>query len=96
MAADYLHCGRSALARYMPETELRCRDDVYRHIRNFLENGCHSFYVEANRLQFINEMLHAGGSDVLSYYLALLEELAHIRHTPASIQSSRSILPNGN
>ena len=29
LAADYLHAGRSAIAVYMPETELRCRDDVY-------------------------------------------------------------------
>ncbi|HEX8873218.1 MAG TPA: hypothetical protein VF780_01220, partial [Nitrosospira sp.] len=26
LAADYLHAGRSAVAHYMPETELRCRD----------------------------------------------------------------------
>lgn len=87
MAGDYLHCGRSALARYMPETELRCRDDVYRHISNFLANGCHSFYNETNRQQFINEMLHAKGSDVLSHYLALLEELAQIRRAPAGVQN---------
>src|SRR5690606_11775166 len=28
LAADYLHAGRSAMAHFMPETELKCRDDV--------------------------------------------------------------------
>src|SRR5690606_15211079 len=47
LAADYLHAGRSAIAVYMPETELRCRDDVYEKIEKFLAEGCHDFYIEA-------------------------------------------------
>lgn len=76
LAADYLHAGRSALAHFMPETELRCRDDVYRRIDEFLSNGCDSFYVEEHRQRFIKEMLHAGGPDVLPRYVASLEEEA--------------------
>lgn len=76
LAADYLHAGRSALACFMPETELKCRDDVYKRIDEFLTGGCDSFYVEEHRLRFINEMLHAGGPDVLSRYVALLEAQA--------------------
>lgn len=76
LAADYLHCGRSALAYYMPETELKCRDDVYRRIDEFLSNGCESFYVEEHRQRFIEEMLHVGGADVLPRYVALLESQA--------------------
>lgn len=74
LAADYLHAGRSALAHFMPETELKCRDDVYRRIDEFLSNGCGFFYVEEHRQRFIDEMLHAGGADVLPRYVALLEE----------------------
>jgi hypothetical protein len=73
LAADYLHAGRSALAHFMPETELRCRDDVYKRIDEFLSNGCDSFYVEEHRQRFISEMLHAGEADVLPRYVALLE-----------------------
>jgi hypothetical protein len=76
LAADYLHAGRSTLAHFMPETELKCRDDVYRRIDGFLSNGCDSFYVEEHRQRFINEMLHVGGSDVLPRYVALLETQA--------------------
>ena len=77
LAADYLHAGRSAMACYMPETELKCRDDVYRRIDEFLSHGCDSFYVEEHRQRFIEEMLHAGGeADVLPRYVALLESQA--------------------
>lgn len=76
LAADYLHAGQSAQAYYMPETELKCRDDVYQLINRFLINGCDNFYKEAHRQRFINEMLHVGGADVLSRYITLLEEQA--------------------
>jgi hypothetical protein len=75
LAADYLHAGRSAIAVYMPETELRCRDDVYEKICSFLEKGCENFYVAAHRQRFLNEMLDVGGSEVLSRYIALLEAI---------------------
>jgi hypothetical protein len=82
LAADYLHAGRSALAQFMPETELKCRDDVYKRINGFLSNNCKSFYVKENRQRFIDEMLHAGGPDVLTRYVALLE--AQARCSPES------------
>lgn len=74
LAADYLHAGRSALAEFMPETELRCRDDVYKHIESFLSQGCDSFYIEEHRQHFLKEMIEVGDPDVLSRYVALLEE----------------------
>ena len=76
LAADYLHAGRSAAAQYMPETELRCRDDVYERIHHFLQNGCENYYIEGNRQKFITEMLESPGTDVLPHYVGLLEALA--------------------
>lgn len=76
LAADYLHAGRSTVADYMPETDLRCRDDVYTKIEELLTKGCDSFYVEANRQRFLDSILDVGGKDVLSRYVALLEEQA--------------------
>lgn len=73
LAGDYLHAGRSALAEYLPETELRCRDDVYRQIEGFLSHGCDNFYIEAHHQRFVKEMIDVGDADVLSRYVALLE-----------------------
>jgi len=76
LAADYLIAARSAVAYYMPETELRCRDDVYEKINHFLNNGCDSFYIEEHRQRFLKEMLDYPDADVLPRYVGLLEELA--------------------
>lgn len=79
LAADYLHAGRSAIAVYMPETELRCRDDVYEKVEKFLAEGCHDFYIEAHRQRFLKEMLDISGPGVLSRYVTLLETAARER-----------------
>jgi hypothetical protein len=76
LAADYLIAGRSTVACYMPETELRCRDDVYEKIHHFLSNGCDDFYVEAHRQRFLQEMLDVPDKNVLQHYVTLLEESA--------------------
>ena len=75
LAADYLHAGRSTIAGFMPETELRCRDDVYQKIAELLSNGCDSFYVEEHRQRFLREIINGSSDDnVLSRYVALLED----------------------
>ena len=78
LAADYLHAGRSAVAVYMPETELRCRDDVYEKILRFLNEGTENFYIESHRQHFLDQMLDVGGKDVLAHYIALLESTAKL------------------
>ncbi|MCG3771936.1 MAG: Poly-beta-1,6-N-acetyl-D-glucosamine synthase [Nitrosomonadaceae bacterium] len=93
LAADYLIAGRSTVAHYMPETELRCRDDVYEKIDGFLRNGCDSFYIEEHRQRFIDEMLHVGGPDVLPRFVALLESQARTNPTAVPIQQKESVLP---
>lgn len=78
LAADYLHAGRSVVAAYLPETELRCRDDVYERISHFLSHGCRNFYVPAHRERFLSEMLDVGGAEVLPRYVRLLEEVTNL------------------
>ena len=93
LAADYLIAGRSTVAHYMPETELRCRDDVYEKIDGFLRNGCDSFYIEEHRQRFIDEMLHVGGPDVLPRFVALLESQVRTKPTAVPTQQKESVLP---
>lgn len=73
LAADYLHAGRSTVAEFMPETELRCRDDVYLRIDEFLCKGWDAFYVEKHRMRFIKEMIDGPDAEVLPRYVRLLE-----------------------
>jgi hypothetical protein len=79
LAADYLHAGRSTIADFMPESELRCRDDVYKKIDILLSKGCISFYIEEHRQHFLKEIIDVNGPDVLPRYVALLEEQARAK-----------------
>ena len=79
LAADYLHAGRSTIADFMPESELRCRDDVYKKIDKLLSGGCTSFYIEEHRLRFLKEVIDVNGPDVLPGYVTLLEEQARAK-----------------
>lgn len=76
LAADYLHAGRSTIAEFMPETRLRCRDDVYKKIDEFLSLGYESFYIEKHRQHFFKEIVDGQDADVLPRYVALLEAQA--------------------
>ncbi len=93
LAADYLIAGRSTVAHYMPETELRCRDDVYEKIDGLLRNGCDSFYTEEHRQRFIDEMLHVGGPDVLPRFVALLESQVRAKPTTDLTEQKESVVP---
>jgi hypothetical protein len=88
LAADYLHAGRSALAEYLPEAELRCRDDVYKHMEKFLTQGCGSFYIEEHRQRFLKEMIDVGDTDVLSRYVGLLEGQVQANQSEPELQSN--------
>ncbi len=76
LAADYLHASRSTVAAYMPECEIRCRDEIYHHIEGFLERGCETFYDKKNRERFLTEIIDGPSPEVLPRYLSLLEGLA--------------------
>lgn len=82
LAADYLHAGRSTVAEYLPETELRCRDDVYKKINGLLNQGSDAYYIEENRQRFLKEILDVPDDQVLARYVRLLENLCATSNTP--------------
>ncbi len=88
LAADYLHAGLSTLAEFIPETRLRCRDDVYRCIDKFLSQGYQSFYIRSHWQHFMREVVDGPEADVLSRYVTLLEMEAQTRQV--SVEQTNS------
>ena len=72
LSADYLHAGYSATAHYIPETAMRCRDDIYHAICKFTKNPHQPFYNEQHREMFIRQMLDVPDKYVLERYVGLL------------------------
>jgi hypothetical protein len=76
LAADYLHAGISTVGKYLPESVLNCRDDVYAKVRQLLDQGCGAYYVPEHRQRFLDEIIDVPDADVLPRYVHLLETLA--------------------
>jgi hypothetical protein len=82
LAADYLHAGYSAIAHYIPEAEMRCRDDIYHAIAHFIEDPHREFYDKQHRITFIREMLDVPDKYVLERYVSLLAGDTCIKNNP--------------
>ena len=75
LAMEYLHAGYSTIARYIPATEMRCRDDVLNAVATFFNRGTDGFYRKRDRLHFMDEMIDVPDGQVLPRYVSYLERL---------------------
>jgi hypothetical protein len=76
LAMEYLQAGYSTIARYIPATEMRCRDDVLEAISKFAARGTNGFYRKRDRLHFMDEMIDVPDAHVLPRYVKYLERMA--------------------
>ena len=72
LSADYLHAGYSTIAHYVPETAMRCRDDIYHAVCSFTKNRYQQFYNAQHRAEFNRHMLDVPDGYVLERYVSLL------------------------
>ena len=73
LAMEYLHAGYSTIARYIPNTEMRCRDDVLALLEQFAKRDTNGFYRQRDRIHFMSEMIDVPDGDVLPRYVSVLE-----------------------
>jgi hypothetical protein len=76
LAMEYLHAGYSTIARYIPNSEMRCRDDVLNILEQFGKRGTDGFYRQRDRVHFMSEMIDVPDGDVLPRYVDFLEEMS--------------------
>lgn len=77
LSLDYLHANISTTAHYLPDTAMRCKDDLYDAITTLRHDPTHRHYTDAEREGFIAQMVEYPDGDVLPRYVALLRELLH-------------------
>ncbi len=78
LAMEYLHAGYSTIARYIPSTEMRCRDDVLENLSRFAARGVDGFYRKRDRVNFLDEMIDVPDAHVLPRYVRYLERAAGV------------------
>jgi hypothetical protein len=80
---EYLHAGYSTVAKIIPSTEMRCRDDVLETVRSLITNGAENYYQPFDRQRFIGEMIDCPDDEVLPRYMSFLEQLTNQATQPA-------------
>ena len=73
LALEYLHANRGTLAEFMPETEIKSRDDLVQEIGRF-HHGESWVYSPESLDRFVNVMIEPEGPDVLGLYSRLVTE----------------------
>ena len=71
---EYLYSNYSTIACYIPETEIKCRDDLYHALEKLLSSKKEKFYDEKNRENFISEIIDTPDKKVLERYCSFLKE----------------------
>ena len=70
---EYLNANYSYIADFMPETEIKCRDQLYDTIESFAKNKKHKFYKEEGRQRFIREIIDVPDKKILERYVKFLK-----------------------
>ncbi len=83
LSMEYLHAGYSTVAKIIPSTEMRCRDDVLETVRSLMAKGSEDFDQPFDRQRFIGEMIDCPDDDVLPRYVRFLEQLVNQSAQPA-------------
>lgn len=70
---EYLNANYTLIAYYMPESDMRCRDDLYHTIEDFIKDKNRKFLKEEDRKKFIKEMIDVPDGNILERYVSFLE-----------------------
>ncbi|MFC7057710.1 hypothetical protein [Halovenus salina] len=76
LALEYTHANHTILADYFPNADMRSKEEVYRAIHDLLEQGTSGFYNEADRRQFVEEMITNSTGSVLDAWAEFIEREA--------------------
>jgi len=56
---DYICGNKPTISRYMPQTRITCRDDLYENLRKFSKNPTRATYTPEQRKKFMKEMIES-------------------------------------
>jgi hypothetical protein len=79
LAMEYLHANISTTAHFLPQTAMRCKDDLFDAIQALRQNRETRFYTDAERQRFIHEIIDYPDGHVLERYVELIQSLMATR-----------------
>lgn len=76
LGLEYAHANHTILADYFPNADMRSKEELYQAIHDLLEQGTSGFYNEADRTQFVEEMITNSTESVLDDWAEFVEREA--------------------
>jgi hypothetical protein len=73
LAVEYAHGNYTVVSDYFHNADMRCKDDLYHAVFDFLTNGTDNYYNKDAYQKFVDEMIQAGGSSVLDTWAGFIE-----------------------
>ena len=74
---EYLYANYSTIASYIKNSEIKCRDQLYDTLQEFIKNKNVKFYNESERRTFIKEIIDVPDKHVLERYAEFLKSCLH-------------------
>jgi len=71
---EYLHSNYSTIAHYIKNSEIKCRDQLYNAIQEFIQKKNYKFYNETEKQKFIKEIIDVPDKYVLDRYCKFLKK----------------------
>jgi len=72
LSLEHVHANHSTIPFYIPETDIRCRDDLYGRLQDLHARSIGDFYSSESRERFIREVIAPNGDEVLDDYSRFL------------------------
>jgi hypothetical protein len=73
LAVEYAHGNYTVVSDYFSSADMRCKDDLYDAVFDFLTNGTDNYYDKDAYQKFVDEMIQAGESSVLDTWAEFIE-----------------------
>jgi hypothetical protein len=80
---SYTHSNYATIAHYFPDSDMRCKDDLYYAFHDLIDKGCSDFYDEKEHQRFVQEMITSGNDSVLDAYADFIESCLDVNRKGA-------------
>jgi len=75
LTMEYAHGNHTIISKYLCESDMRCKEDVFQNISRFLSRGTQNFYYEDEHELFVDEIITCGNNRVLSTWAKSIENI---------------------
>lgn len=93
ICAEYLHATRSIVSKYIPDSIVLCRDELYDKLATIQSEPSRKFYSGHDANFFISDMVHVPDEKVLDRYVKFLSNIENRTDVEPSFLDNETFTP---